>query len=274
MKPKSSIRLATKGAPTGICNICGIESHLTEDHIPPKGIAKPTQVEMRRLGESLLLDGFKKSSRYSQNGIKFKTLCAHCNNNLLGIQSDPSLISFANEAKTLLKSHLCLPESISVQTRPNRMCRSVVGHLLAAHLDGHRAGTLTSSLTDYFLEPTAILPENIDIYYWLYPYSDQVIVHGAGLMRDLGSSFAVFSLMKFFPLSFLFIVDKPSGWHFEYPCMRQYLSTNPDELVFMPIDLVNIPHQRWPEMPTSRDAVMHTDNAMRSKPQTRQILLP
>jgi hypothetical protein len=266
-------KVATRGLPVGVCNICGCNAHLTDDHIPPKGLLKPTQVEMLSLCESLYLEKFKKSRRFSQNGLKFKTLCANCNNNLLGSQSDPSLISFANEAKNLLKSSLCLPENIFVETKPNRLCRSVVGHLLAAQLDGHRIGTTTNSLTDYFLQTTTNLPSNIEIYYWLYPYSDQVIVQGAGWIRDLGSSFAVISLLKFFPFAFLIVSDKPSSWHFKFPSLNTYLSSDIEQVMSMPIDLVNIPAQRWPEMPGSRDALLHSDSAIRTKLQTQNILL-
>jgi hypothetical protein len=266
-------KVATRGAPIGICNICGCNSQLTEDHIPPKGLLKPTQVEMLHLCESLKLEKFKKPHRLSQNGLKFRTLCANCNNNLLGSQNDPSLIAFANEAKSLLKSRIYLPDSISVEVKPNRLCRSVVGHLLAAQLDGHRIGTTVNSLTDYFLQPTANLPCDIEIYYWLYPYSDQVIVPGAGWIRDLGSSFAVISVIKFFPLAFLIISDKPPDWHFRFPSLRPYLSTNIDAVLNMPIDLVNIPPQRWPELPGSNDALMHSETAIRAKLQSKNVLL-
>ena len=38
--------ISTKGPTHGICNICGATGKLTEDHTPPKGSIKITQVEL------------------------------------------------------------------------------------------------------------------------------------------------------------------------------------------------------------------------------------
>ena len=122
MKPttklsKTQIRIATRGSAEGECNICGSYGRLTEDHTPPKGCYRPKQVELRALIRRLADPSYGAvgpESRFSQNGVKFKTLCHRCNNGLLGAKYDPALIGFVNSVARLLNAPIDLPSEVSV----------------------------------------------------------------------------------------------------------------------------------------------------------------
>lgn len=177
------MRLVTRGAKTGQCNICGKYGPLTEDHIPPKGVPRLGQVAMMNLIDMLAAERPSKSTRYSQDGVKYRTICSDCNSGLLGARYDPELISMANYITDYVSSRLYLPPQLEVLIKPNRLCRSVVGHLLAHRVDSYREGDVISGLTDYFLDETADFPNDLKLYYWVYPYKDQVAITGAGLSQ-------------------------------------------------------------------------------------------
>jgi hypothetical protein len=191
--------------------------------------------------------------------MKYRTLCAPCNNTLLGQRYDPTLIAYANDVAQCLASRLDL-RRVAICTKPNRLVRSIVGHLLAYGLDAYRSGELIGDLSDFFLDERAVLPPQIRLYQWVYPYPDQVIVKCAAMAPSFpGDSFAVFQLMKFYPLSFLFVLDEPSVWRLPYQRLDTCLSSAIDDESEIDVNFQVIPPQRFPEAPTSHGVVLHGD---------------
>ena len=69
----------------GRCNICGCNEKLTWDHVPPKNSIFFRDVQIVSLFGKYDLDNYP--STISQNGTKFRTICAKCNN-ILGTEYD------------------------------------------------------------------------------------------------------------------------------------------------------------------------------------------
>ncbi|MGH8536216.1 MAG: hypothetical protein ACREXM_07055 [Gammaproteobacteria bacterium] len=115
----------------------------------------------------------KRSTRFSQDGVKYRTLGKKCNSERLGLGYDPTLVSLSNNVRAYLESVLHLPSEMRTKTKPNRLVRCVVGHILAHGVGEHRAGTMIERLTDYFLDESLPFPEELKLYYWVYPYNDQ-----------------------------------------------------------------------------------------------------
>lgn len=128
--------IKTKGHKTGICNICGNDGALTEDHTPPKGCIKVGQVVVHHITECLHLEKPKSKGRLLNNGVKYRTICSRCNNTLLGAEYDPEFISFVNQIGTYLKTELHLPPTLTVTTKPQRVIRALLGHLCAPPVSG------------------------------------------------------------------------------------------------------------------------------------------
>ncbi len=84
------LHMVTRGAKSGTCNICGVDGPLTEDHTPPKGCVRPTAMELQHVTHRI--DAGKAIKTKAQDGVKYRTLCARCNNTLLGGRYDPVLI--------------------------------------------------------------------------------------------------------------------------------------------------------------------------------------
>lgn len=70
----------------GPCSICGSPAQLTVDHVPPKGIARGTAMEMRDLMDRLSVTEVQGKFQLSQDGVKFRSLCPRCNNVRLGAE--------------------------------------------------------------------------------------------------------------------------------------------------------------------------------------------
>lgn len=158
-----------------------------------------------------------------------------------------------------MASTLALPEYTVLETKPNRLVRSIVGHLLAQGLNQHRTGTAIIELTDYFINPTLRFPTRVNVYYWIYPFGDQVIIKSSSVSFHYWNSFATCMLIKFFPLSFLFVIDEPETWTLGVEKLNFYLTDNIDFSTKMRLKLKDVPAQRWPELPGDEGMVLHSD---------------
>lgn len=153
-----------------------------------------------------------------------------------------------------------------VSVKVNRLARSIVGHLLAHGVGEHRKGTMMDELTTYFLDDSAPFPARLKLYYWVYPYNDQVIVKGAGFSLHYWDAFAVFSLLKFYPLSFFFVSEEPVEWRIPYGRLDQLLTSTIEDETVVRIDFTGLPAQRWPEAPLDTGMVFHCEGAMGAVP--------
>lgn len=247
----------TKGLKEGHCNICGVFGPLTDDHTPPKGSIRVSHVDMRHIVEILGAEDKLGKGRFSQNGVKYRTLCVTCNGRLLGIEYDPAFIDFTQRFGALLKSRIALPPVVYVPGKPQRIMRSVLGHIQAQGVDRHNIGTTFQYVSTYFLDPNAPLPAPINIYYWAYPFQKQVLVRDCGFMDTRKGGSVVIWLMKFFPVAFMVTWNRPPAYTFDHlPSFESYRSTTLDEVVDIPVPLRPLRHERWPELPVEPHSLL------------------
>lgn len=270
-------RFAVRGPSVGPCAICGVVGPLSEDHVPPKGASRLKNIEMGELWHRLQVDRSMgdqqpRPPQFSQNGVKFKSICVTCNNVRLGAECDPALISFAKDVGALLThlqaSTLALPGTLPVRAKPTTILRGIVGHILALNVGKAPAGEMDEALADYFLHPNHPLHQAADCFYWLYPFNDQVMVPGAvlGSMLGSGGSHTFFKLLKFYPFAFMLT------WKHEGQALsplqnladhrRVPLGTEID----IPIATGRPPHQFWPEAPTNHSVVLYGAGPTTARP--------
>jgi len=249
------------GPKEGTCNICGTFGPLTNDHVPPKGSIKPKARELQKLGDHL--GGGEITRVHMQSGIKFRSICATCNNHLLGLQYDPSLNEFSRKAASLIRAtrHLEIPRLTTVRVRPQRIARSVVGHLLAAEIrecmtEPPPSAPFQDALRGYFLDSTSSLPENIDITYWLYDGDHHVIIRGFGVLPLYGPGLMTCDLLKYFPLAFLVTFQLASGVEPPGRDLVPIRSMGLDDEADLTIQLRPRPRVGWPEQPNDDEVVL------------------
>lgn len=251
----------------GPCSICGTPAQLTVDHVPPKGIAKGAAMEMRALMDRLSIDKVEGKFQLSQGGVKFRSLCPRCNNERLGAECDPELLALCNHADRVMRSPLALPPSFTVDVRPMRVLRSIVGHMLATESGRQPVGPMEEAMADFFLDTRLPPPRQLECFYWPYPFNDQVILREVSLGRMGGHPPLFFKLLKFYPLSFMLTWERHEAtWDFRMQDLARYRRLGNDDTAALVIDLQAVPPQRWPEAPLNDCMLMMAGKPMIAEP--------
>lgn len=260
--------LRFKGDKEGYCNICGGYSRLTRDHIPPQGCVKPTTVELRTLTQYLSKPNEKPIN--SQSGLNVLSICGNCNNNLLGAEYDPELIEVSKRVAGILRAQrelsLVVPEKIDLSIKPQRLMRSVIGHILAGKLPIPGQPPISSPFSDalrnYFLDSSSNLSDKFEVYYWVYPSNKQIVVNSLAVGSTLGEGFIAGScLLKFFPLAFWLVWDKPNSFPINATKISKHKLMDLDETCEIVLNLRNIPYLNYPEFPGEDRYIMCCDDS-------------
>lgn len=231
----------------GYCLICGSYGELTMDHVPPKGAITVSKIEQKHIFEILGADNIKLKGIKSHNGSRFKTICAKCNNEIIG-KDDQEVSSVIKELNTKIKKHFSgfhsINNSVSVRFDPIRFCRAMIGHILSATtvndcITEPVNSPYFSPLQDFVLGNDNALNDTHDIYYWFYPnrmhFSGKII----GFYND--GNFCLISILSFFPIAFL-LTEKNKGI---YPAQATKLAFN-DSHIIMDLSLQNIKYANFP----------------------------
>lgn len=257
-----AVLIATRGPKYGRCNICGEEGLLTEDHTPPKGCVRVGQVVIRHIVERISAEKPNKKGRLSQNGVKYRTLCGRCNNSRLGAYLDNDLIMFVNQVAKYLQSPLQLPEIIQLKAKPQKIMRAILGHLAAQGVNRYNKGPYTEMVRDYFLDDLLPLPDSINIYYWVYPYNNQILTRDCSYLDfRVGSPVSIW-FAKFFPLAFLVTWSEPLDYNFTLPNLADWRSLRIDDVVELPIPLNLNLSSHWPESPSEHSILLYGEEAI------------
>ena len=251
----------------GYCSICGTQGPLTADHVPPKGAVGISARDLRTLTQYLAVDTNR--PKIYQNGVKFPTLCAVCNNDRLGSKYDPTLNEFSKSLANILRvkraGTLEIPDPIRLTVKPHRIARAIIGHLLAIAPQIETSSPPLSApfpdaMRSYFLDSNAALPDEIDIYYWLYPSDLHVAARGFGFVSDVRSSKCIVGdLIKFYPVGYWVTYEKPASAAIKLPELVTRKNAHLDDEDDLRINTSNVPALGWPERPGSWGANMLDD---------------
>lgn len=249
--------IQTKGPKIGRCNICMAYGLLSEDHVPPKGVLRFPRVRLYQLLDALSLGSESKGGRNFQHGAKFRTLCRDCNSVLLGAKYDPELINLSNSVSRYLTSSVQRPSVQRFDTNPGFVARAILGHILALGIGRPPEGAMASLAASLVKNQDLSFPSNLKIYYWLYPYWDQVSIRGFGLVVEWGAPQLVASLIKFMPLAFLVALDADPKLHVPHYCLNDFMIGSGNHTASIPLSLIKIPPHRYPEAPGENGIILH-----------------
>ena len=256
-------KMKLKADKEGYCSICGNYSKLTRDHIPPQGCVKATSLELQTLSQ--YLSNSNEKPVISQSGLNITSICGNCNNNLLGREYDLALIYASKQLSNIIQTQkelgLYLPEQISLLIKPQRLLRSVIGHVLASNLPvadkTNISAPFPNALRNYFLDQSSNISDKIEVYYWIYPSNKQVVINGLSIGSTMGEGFISGScLLKFFPLAFWVVWDKPDTFPINLTRMPKDKFKGLDDTCEIIIDLRDLPSLSYPEKPTDERYIM------------------
>lgn len=246
------LKFLQKGSEKGYCRICGNFDSLTDDHIPPKNCGNIMPVFVENFGGEKII---------SQNGAKFKTICGSCNNAILGSGPDKELARIQKEFRKNYSKLIINPNSsINLRINPKLLSKSILGHLLALFVGDNPKQNLkmkpkhsefSLELRDFVLNGK--IPENIEIYYWFYPYEEIKINIFFGYIPDIQHSNmkVMGSLFKFEPFAFLIVNKHGSNAKLQHG----KLNLSSDEQVIK-INLRQKIRKDYPERPGSKGVVI------------------
>lgn len=189
------------------CNICGRLSCLTWDHVPPKCITHGKSVIANTAFSGLPQpDAYMKKF---QNGIKYRSICRECNNAVLG-ENDKIYQDFIKGIDEQLRSKLALPR-IVVPIKINRLCRAMVGHVLAAQ-NSYEPDVIPDQKMRQYVQNQSMRLSELKLYAWLYPYNSIVIARdfvAQGFIHDTHPKGMVSAVVSVYPLAYM-ITDQDS----------------------------------------------------------------
>ncbi|WDD30143.1 hypothetical protein PQG02_00380 (plasmid) [Nostoc sp. UHCC 0926] len=263
----------TKGSKNGKCNICGTHGKLTDDHVPPKGSINPSKVRIITLSQTIkkspeeTIDS--KISRFSQNGLKFLSLCSKCNNYLLGTKFDQSLNDLSHKVARILhpSNRLILPKKIDIEIQPQRLARAVIGHLLAAEIRDDmnkppRTAPMVDAMRHYFLDETLNLPNDLKLYFWPYTERYQAVFRGIAIAITSNGHCIAGDFLKFLPVAFWLTYKAPTEFmdkikHLEISFSQCNIDTcNTVSLYTKKQDIFR---SNWPEVPDDDQILVLND---------------
>lgn len=262
----------------GACVLCEKIGPLTEDHFPIKAVSPAGPIEIISLGEYLNSElAAKAKPRRGFQAPTFPSICAHCNNDLLGARYDPVLADFSKDVMVGLRAavrNIFMPGGFKVTTKPLLLARAIVGHFIAAEHRKNRhelpqTGDMYRKMKVFFLDENAPWPDNL--YFSLWPYNDKKIFlsRGFGYINALQKAWGpmVGDVVKFCPVSFLVSDIDPSisGYSLTRLPLNSSLAIQ-DEVTFE-IGFENLPPFHWPQAPGDTGAVlMDMDRAIVARP--------
>lgn len=216
------------------CNICGKNTKLTWDHVPPKACNNCYSVKVNSL-----FAGIPQVNQYEeqfQNGVKFRSLCNECNNGFLGAKYDPAYYAFIGDMSKMLLSQVQLPIRLTLNAEINKVARAVCGHILAAkHHYNDVVGTIDNDLREYLFDESRKRPRDLFLYYWVYPYSSVVVIRDVAIKSyTTDCPEGVVSVLSFFPISFILTTELSPGMNM--PDLFTYTTTSINGSVNVPID--------------------------------------
>ena len=202
--------------------------------------------------------------RHFQRGVKFRTTCISCNRDVLGSLYDKALIKLSNDVSAYLFSQISRPARTSFNTQPGLVARAVFGHIMAIGVGCFPRGQSGDVMAKCVLNPCYEISNQLKLYYWLYPFWDQVLIRGMSMMVRLGSPPIFVSLINFMPFAFLVAWDPDPRIRFPYPNLCDYIKGEYDDYADIPLDLGIVPRQHYPEMPTGEGIALHGRDAFRA----------
>lgn len=255
----------------GRCVICDAVGKLTFDHVPPRSVTPPKQLELRRLTAFIQPGPSAAHLRRGFQAATYPSLCQACNVDRLGGMYDPTLSKLAADVRNWLavtkELDIWVPGDIQVTTMPLRIARAVAGHLLAAEERKDPSaipprGTLTEALRTFFLDDTAPWPPTLHLYMWPFPAKRHVIVRGFSISRVLGPTYGpiVGDILKFFPLAFWVTAAVANGTEYQLdaqPLSDPLLTLNTSITLAIPLRFQ--PPPGWPETPGDGEALLLND---------------
>lgn len=233
----------------GYCLICDHFGPLTYDHVPPRSAVTITKVEQFHVMEKLGIGEKKLKGSVSNNGSKFKTICAPCNSLIGRCDGHLGEVSrhLSNEVVNYFNDINRLYRSVTARCDGIKIARAVAGHVLSAT---SAQDCQTEPVESSFFDPlkrfvlTEVPPiETHEFYYWFYPYRKHVSAKAFAFYNQ--GHLAIMSLLAYFPIAFLITETEKSI----FPVHAKKLEINAASSMTLDLSAQGIEYSAFPFIP-------------------------
>jgi hypothetical protein len=169
--------------------------------------------------------------RTFRGGIRFRTLCAECNNGL-GAKEDKALISFCERVKKIIESPILRSPMSRVPAKPNLIYRGLLGHLVAAN-DSGVPSAFDTDARELFFRRRDLRSATYSLFYWIYVDDALFLMRNAyHTVWHPRVEVRPIQIAKMYPLAFMFVQEP---WFLGLPNMRSFLRANDEQEYDVPI---------------------------------------
>ena len=217
------------------CNICGKTANLTWDHVPPRSCYNNDLIKYNPLFKGIPNEKYE---GIFQSGIRFRSLCESCNNNLLGARYDTEFLKLISKVNQLIQSPLILPETLRFECNINKIARAVCGHLIAAENE-YLDGPMFDELRNFVCDETALPPPNRKLLFRIYPHSTVIVNQGFLIQNVLSRKklgnypLGTCSMISCYPTAYVLCDD---GGNSGLRDLFEFCTENINDIVEFPID--------------------------------------
>jgi hypothetical protein len=203
----------------GPCALCGHYSKLTDDHIPPASAGNFDRWNARSYLAASTANQDLLYGRRFNSGVRFRALCADCNNGL-GAKEDQTIAAFFADVKKLVESRIILTSTVKITTKPNQLYKGLMAHLVAAN-DNGIPSAFDIEARDLFFGRKALRSSTWSLFYWIFVGPELFIMRNAyhAVWHPIVELRPIV-LLKLYPLAFMFVQEP---WFLGVPNMRSYL---------------------------------------------------
>ena len=187
----------------GICSICLKEKFLSDDHVPPKCCGNNKDSYYRRFTPEYLDGSSNGKLIHSQNGVKLRTICNKCNNDL-GTIFDVDLERFYKSSLAQINK-----QSKFYSFDLLKVIKAVIGHFLASAkpYDKPQDNDMRKFYNSNADKDVEEFANKYSLFCLGYPYKDSIFI-----LRDYVTVFLhpnqkkiedLLSSMYFYPFAFI-----------------------------------------------------------------------
>jgi hypothetical protein len=197
-----------KNTKSGFCRICNQYRTLTEDHIPPEKCFNESPVYVTKPYEMII-----------DKGLKIKSICAECNNKILGGNYDNELKVFVKEIDKYYRLRYAenvLFKNAVIKIDKIKVMRSILGHILSCYSTQDDLKEQVISSVDCYSNRMRAFVNGIEndfykeirLVFWLHPYRTIKVVPNV-VMTELYNSETSLggALFSFYPIG-IFVINK------------------------------------------------------------------
>lgn len=237
----------------GPCALCKNTEDLTENHVPPESVGNFDRWHAKSWMTSVTANRDLILGRSFRNGLKFRTLCASCNNGLGG-REDKAIGHFFDSVRKIIESPIAIQSTIRIAAKPNQLYKGLLAHMISANDNGIPT-SFDIEGREVFSGRKTVGQSSWNLFYWIYDGPDIFLMRNARVFLWHPTVRLIpLCVLKIYPLGFVFTQEP---WFFGLPNVRWYTRAKDDDEFDLPVPFHRVDRSPiWPVQTGDQNAII------------------